>query len=53
MCFFKGNLRNTKIVVGNFVSCTGGRYGRSIFRPLWLNMESRLKYKMECKYNEL
>ena len=23
----KGNLRNTKNVVGNFVTCTGGRYG--------------------------
>ena len=23
----KGTLRNTKSVVGNFVTCTGGRYG--------------------------
>ena len=47
----KGDLRNTKNVVGNFVSCTGGRYGRSTFRPIWLNMESGLEYKMERKYN--
>ena len=42
----KGDLRNTKNVVGNFVSCTGGRYGRPTFRPIWFNMESRLEYKM-------
>ena len=47
----KGTLRNTKNVVGNFVTCTGGRYGVSIFRPIWLNMETRLKFKMACKYN--
>ena len=47
----KGTLRNTKNVVGNFVTCTGGRYWGSIFRPIWLNMESRLEYKMACKYN--
>jgi len=47
----KGNLRNTKNVVSNFVTCTGGCYGRSIFRPIWLNMESRLEYKMAWKYN--
>ena len=23
----KGNLRNTKNIVGNFVTCIGGRYG--------------------------
>ena len=44
-------LRNTKSVVGNFVTCTGGRYGGSTLRPIWLNMESRLEYKMECKYS--
>ena len=44
----KGNLRNTKNVVGNFVTCTGGRCGGSVFRPIWLNMESRLEYKMAC-----
>ena len=38
----KGNLRNTKNIVGNIVTCTGGRYGGSVFRPIWLNMESRL-----------
>ena len=27
----KGNLRNTKNIVGNFVTCTGGRYGGSVF----------------------
>ena len=48
---FKGTLRNTKTVVGNFVTCTGGCYGGSIFRPIWLNMESRLEHKMACKYN--
>ena len=48
--YVKGTLRNTKNVVGNFVICTGARYGGSIFRPIWLNMESRLEYKMVCKY---
>ena len=47
----KGTLRNTKNVVGNFVTRTGGRYGGSTFRHIWLNMESRLEYKMEFKYN--
>ena len=47
----KGNLTNTNNVVGNFVTSTGGRYWGSIFRPIWLNMESRLEHKMECKYN--
>ena len=47
----KGNLRNTKNIVGNFVTCTGGRYGGSVFRPIWFNMESRREYKMACKYN--
>ena len=47
----KGTLRNTNNVVGNFVTCTGGRYRGSIFRPIWFNMESRLEYKMACKCN--
>ena len=45
----KGNLTNTKNDVGNFVICTGGRYGGSVFRPISINMESRLEYKMACK----
>ena len=49
----KGHLRNTNNVVGNFVACTGGHYGVSILRTIWLNMESSLEYKMECKYNKL
>ena len=49
----KGTLRNTNSVVGNFVTCTGGRYGGSSLGPIWLYMESRLEYKMECKYNQL
>ena len=49
----KGTLRNIKNVVGNFVICTGSSYGGSVFRPIWLNMESRLKYKMEFIYNKL
>ena len=47
----KGNLSNTKNIVGNSVTCTGGRYEKFIFRPIWLNMKSRLEYKIECKYN--
>ena len=46
----KGNPRDTKNVVGNFVTCTGGRYGGSFFRPISINTESRLEYKMACKY---
>ena len=30
----KGNLRNTKNIVGNFVTCTGGRYGGPVFRHM-------------------
>ena len=30
----KGNLRNTKNIVGNFVTCTGGRYGGGLFLDL-------------------
>ena len=47
----KGTLRNSKSVVGNFVTCTGGHY----FRPIWLNMKSRLEYKMsvnKINYNK-
>ena len=45
----KGTLRNTKNVVGNFVTCTGDRHEGSVFGPISINMESRLKYKMACK----
>ena len=34
----KGNLRNTKNVVGNFVTCTGSRYGGlflDLYRTTW------------------
>ena len=34
----KGNLRNTKNDVGNFVTCSGGRYGGlvlDLYRTTW------------------
>ena len=49
----KGTPSNTNNVVGSFVTCTGSCYGGSVFRPIWLIVESRLEYKMACKYSKL
>ena len=51
----KGNLRNTKNVVGNFVTCTGGRYGGlflDLYRTTW-NRGSNIKWRVNTiNYNK-
>ena len=46
----KGTLRNTNNVVGILYPAPAAAIV-SIVRPIRLNMESRLEYKMACKYN--
>ena len=51
----KGNLRNTKNVVGNFVTCTGGRYGGlflDLYGSTW-NGGSNIKWRVNTiNYNK-
>ena len=51
----KGNLRDTKNVVGNFVTCTGGRYGGlflDLYRTTW-NRGSNIKWRVNTiNYNK-
>ena len=50
----KGNLRNTNNVVGNFVTCTAGRYGGlflDLYRTRW-NRGSNIKWRVNTvNYN--
>ena len=46
----KGTLRNTNDVVGILYPAPAAAIV-SIVRPIRLNTESRLEYKMACKYN--
>ena len=51
----KGNLRNTKSIVANFVTCTGGRYGGLFldqYGSKW-NRGSNIKWRVNTiNYNK-